>query len=85
MEIQTIDNYQGEENDIVILSFVRSKGKTIGFLTEETRVNVALSRARIGCYMFGNMNCLSKHSEMWSKIKQYLEKKTSIGMYVITM
>ena len=42
---QTVDNFQGQENDIIILSLVRSNKQTRGgFSTIENRVCVALSR-----------------------------------------
>lgn len=45
--VSTVDGYQGEENDIVILSLVRSNDdNNIGFLKTDNRVCVALSRAR---------------------------------------
>lgn len=49
MKITVVDNYQGEESRIVILSLVRSNrdGK-IGFLAAQNRVCVALSRAKEG-------------------------------------
>ena len=51
----TVDSYQGEENDIVILSLVRSNTRMgIGFLENRNRAVVALSRARRGLYLFGN-------------------------------
>lgn len=47
--ITVVDNYQGEENKIVILSLVRSnRDNNIGFLSAQNRVCVALSRAREG-------------------------------------
>eukprot|EP00929_Paragymnodinium_shiwhaense_P112980 TRINITY_DN81241_c0_g1_i1.p1 TRINITY_DN81241_c0_g1~~TRINITY_DN81241_c0_g1_i1.p1 ORF type:complete len:1920 (-),score=396.55 TRINITY_DN81241_c0_g1_i1:69-5828(-) len=51
----TIDDYQGEENDVVIVSLVRNneKGK-LGFVAIENRIIVALSRARHGMYILGN-------------------------------
>ena len=47
VEVNTVDAYQGRERDIIIYSVVRSnpKGK-IGFLRDDRRLNVALSRAR---------------------------------------
>jgi hypothetical protein len=47
VEVDTVDAYQGRERDIIIYSVVRSnpEGK-IGFLRDERRLNVALSRAR---------------------------------------
>jgi hypothetical protein len=51
----TVDSYQGEENDIVLLSLVRSnRNLSIGFLDSKNRLVVALSRARRGLYLFGN-------------------------------
>ena len=50
-----VDNYQGEENDVIILSLVRSNQEgSVGFLGTDNRVCVALSRARNGFYAFGN-------------------------------
>lgn len=68
-KVVTVDSYQGEENDIVILSMVRSNdmGK-IGFLDVENRVCVALSRAKRGFFMFGNAELLCGESKLWSKV-----------------
>ena len=55
IQVVTVDSYQGEENDIVLLSLVRSNNKrSIGFLSSENRACVALSRAKRGLYIFGN-------------------------------
>ena len=56
VKISTVDNYQGEENEIIILSLVRSNNNEnkIGFLSIHNRVCVALSRARRGLYCIGN-------------------------------
>ena len=50
IRIATVDNFQGEESDIIIVSLVRSNSKDgrIGFLASAERVNVMLSRAREG-------------------------------------
>jgi helicase required for RNAi-mediated heterochromatin assembly 1 len=69
--VVTVDSYQGEENDIVILSLVRSKegpATSIGFLAVDNRVCVALSRARRGLYIFGNARHLVAVSELWRQI-----------------
>ena len=56
VKISTVDNYQGEENEIIILSLVRSNTENrIGFLSISNRVCVALSRAKRGLYCIGNM------------------------------
>lgn len=56
-----VDNYQGEENDIILLSMVRSNdiGK-LGFLDKENRVCVALSRAKRGLFVIGNFEMMRK-------------------------
>ncbi len=71
----TVDSYQGEENDIVLLSLVRSPQHdryAVGFLEDERRAVVAISRARRGFYVFGNVeNVLSAHQasfDLWYKI-----------------
>ena len=59
IKISTVDNYQGEENDIILLSLVRSnKEKVIGFLKNFNRVCVAFSRAKLGFYIIGNIDCI---------------------------
>ena len=56
--VSTIDRYQGSENDIVIISLVRTQG--VGFLNEPARRVVAQSRARLGMYFVGNIKNYSK-------------------------
>lgn len=78
--ITTVDNYQGEENKIILLSLVRNNGEgNIGFLKEENRVCVALSRAREGLYIMGNIDDLVKRNRIWPKIKKVLEDQEAIG------
>ena len=68
IRIVTVDNYQGEENEIILLSLVRSnKENKIGFLEISNRVCVALSRARLGMFLFGNAECLREASSEKSK------------------
>jgi AAA domain len=78
--IVTVDNYQGEENTIVLLSLVRSNDRNrIGFLGNANRVCVALSRAKQGFYMVGNMDFLARNSDLWAKIRDVLERKSALG------
>jgi helicase required for RNAi-mediated heterochromatin assembly 1 len=50
-----VDNYQGQENEVIILSLARANNEgDIGFLKIRNRVNVALSRAKCGMYVVGN-------------------------------
>lgn len=64
-----MDNYQGEESEVIIASFVRSNddGK-IGFLSRDNRICVALSRAKKGFYCVGNLAMLAENSTTWKTI-----------------
>jgi len=70
--ICTVDGYQGEENDVVILSLVRSSAadapSRVGFLANQNRAVVAISRARRGFYIFGNYWNLIRASPLAKKI-----------------
>ncbi len=59
IRVCTVDNFQGEESHMILLSLVRSNlVKSIGFLSTENRVCVAFSRARDGFFSIGNFNLL---------------------------
>jgi len=80
VHICPIDNFQGEENEIILLSLVRSNdGKKIGFLKEDNRICVALSRAKQGLYVIGNFIQLVHCSETWSKIIAKAKEKQAYG------
>ena len=80
VRVTTVDNFQGEENDIILLSLVRSnKDEKVGFIKIVNRACVALSRARKGFYCIGNFGLLLKHSDIWKKIVTDLKASTSIG------
>ena len=48
--VTTVDRYQGQQNDYVLLSLVRTKA--VGHLRDVRRLIVAMSRARLGLYIF---------------------------------
>ncbi|WEW55997.1 DEAD-like helicase superfamily protein [Emydomyces testavorans] len=82
-KVVTIDSYQGEENEIVLLSLVRSGERNIGFLSVENRICVALSRAKRGFYVFGNAEALSMHSALWWEVVQIMRKEPKrLGYYI---
>merc|ERR1719183_901793 len=67
-----VDNFQGEENDIIIVSLVRSnRQKAMGFLAVENRINVALTRAKHGMFIVGNSDMLKGH-KLWTSIMNNL-------------
>jgi hypothetical protein len=75
----TVDNFQGEESKVIIISLVRcNDSRNCGFLRTSNRVNVLLSRAKHGMYIIGNPETYS-HVDMWNKIITQLDEQKNIG------
>ncbi|EQB57810.1 hypothetical protein CGLO_02018 [Colletotrichum gloeosporioides Cg-14] len=56
VRVATVDNFQGEEADVVVVSLVRSNNeRRCGFLSTSNRINVLLSRARHGPSVCGEV------------------------------
>lgn len=63
--VRTIDSWQGREVDCMILSAVRSNPRSsVGFIDNQRRINVALTRAKHGLIIIGNARTLST-DEKW--------------------
>ncbi|KEO74484.1 AAA domain-containing protein [Anditalea andensis] len=71
--IDTIDGFQGQERDIIVISLVRSNPKgEIGFLSDTRRMNVALTRAKRKLVVIGDSATISHHPFYQSFLK-YVE------------
>ena len=70
--ISTVDQYQGQQNDYILLSLVRTK--TVGHLRDVRRLVVALSRARLGLYVFCRQGLFSRCHELKKAMCQFEEK-----------
>lgn len=79
-QVLTVDMYQGDENDFVFVSLVRSNaaGK-LGFLKFKNRLCVAASRAKCGQYWFGNADLLCRQ-EHWRRYITALEVQPEGGV-----
>ncbi|KAF2672899.1 hypothetical protein BT63DRAFT_139280 [Microthyrium microscopicum] len=79
LRIATIDNFQGEEAKVVIISLVRSNMiKSVRFLKTTNRINILLSRAKHSMYLIGNADTYA-HIPMWSKVLNMLKEANAIG------
>lgn len=79
LRVATIDNFQGEEAKIVVVSLVRSNEQNrCGFLRTSNRINVLLSRAKHGMYIIGNSRT-SSHVQMWGEIVNILQMSENFG------
>jgi hypothetical protein len=79
LRVATVDNFQGEEAKIVIVSLVRSnKERKVGFLRTTNRINVLLSRAQHGMYLIGNAETYS-NIPMWQQVIGMLRGSDSVG------
>ncbi|RAK84441.1 NF-X1 finger and helicase domain protein [Aspergillus costaricaensis CBS 115574] len=75
----TIDNFQGEEAKVVVISLVRSNAqRRCGFLRTSNRINVLLSRAKHGMYIIGNA-ATSMDVPMWRQVVGILKDKDNFG------
>ncbi|PAA46420.1 hypothetical protein BOX15_Mlig016543g4 [Macrostomum lignano] len=82
VKIFTIDLYQGDENDIVIVSLVRSNpSNNIGFLKTLNRRCVAQSRARLVMVFIGNADCIydSPNGKVWRPLIDAMKGSNCIG------
>ncbi|KAI3470132.1 hypothetical protein Pfo_026795 [Paulownia fortunei] len=69
VKVKSIDGFQGGEEDIIIISTVRShSGGSIGFLSSPQRTNVALTRARHCLWILGNEITLTKSGSVWEAL-----------------
>jgi len=68
--VNTVDGFQGQEKDIIIVSCVRQNvNKNIGFMQTTQRLNVALTRARECLYVCGHLNTL-RFADAWKALIQ---------------
>ncbi|MCJ1281245.1 hypothetical protein MMC26_000563 [Xylographa opegraphella] len=70
--VTTVDKYQGEQNDYVILSLTRTN--RVGYLRDVRRLTVALSRARLGLYILGRREIFESCYELKEAFDRLLQR-----------
>ncbi|KAG7140204.1 RNA helicase aquarius like protein [Verticillium longisporum] len=70
--VSTVDKYQGEQNDYIILSLTRTS--RVGYLRDVRRMTVALSRARLGLYILGRRDVFEACYELRPAFEQLLQR-----------
>ncbi|KAK8143852.1 hypothetical protein G3M48_006653 [Beauveria asiatica] len=79
LRVATVDNFQGEEAKVVIVSLVRSNNaRKVGFLKTTNRINVLLSRAQHGMYLIGNAETYT-NVKMWQTVIELMRASDSVG------
>ncbi|KAL3835347.1 hypothetical protein ACJIZ3_010083 [Penstemon smallii] len=89
MEFNTVDGFQGREVDILLLSTVRAAGscsetprvssRNLGFVADVRRMNVALTRARISLWIFGNVRTLQTNQNWAALVEDAKQRKLIVS------
>ncbi|ODA77136.1 hypothetical protein RJ55_07655 [Drechmeria coniospora] len=76
--VATVDKYQGEQNDYIILSLTRTS--RVGYLRDVRRMTVAMSRARLGLYVLGRREVFEACSELRPAFDILLERPDKLTL-----
>lgn len=80
ISINTVDGFQGQERDVIILSLVRAnEHKEIGFLTDLRQMNVAITRARMKVILIGDASTLTHHT-FYKELYNYIQEKGKVEL-----
>ncbi|CAI7842850.1 unnamed protein product, partial [Closterium sp. NIES-53] len=77
-KITTVDRFQGQQNDYILLSLVRTR--TVGHLRDVRRLVVAMSRARLGLYCFCRRSLFEQCYELQPTFQLLLQRPDRLGL-----
>lgn len=73
--MNTVDGFQGQERDIILISLVRANDNgEIGFLSDLRRMNVAITRARMKLIILGDATTMTRHP-FYKQLYEYVNNK----------
>ncbi len=76
--VNTVDGFQGQERDIIVISLVRSNDDgQIGFLSDLRRMNVAITRARMKLIIVGSVQTMTRHA-FYKELYGYVQESAGI-------
>merc|ERR1712194_608271 len=76
--VSTVDQYQGQQNDYILLSLVRTKA--VGHLRDIRRLVVAVSRARLGLYVFGRQSLFCNCHKLRRTMDQFAARPSKLQL-----
>jgi ATP-dependent RNA/DNA helicase IGHMBP2 len=82
LEISTVDGFQGREKEIIVLSLVRSNPRReVGFLADNRRLNVAITRAKRMLVLICDTTTVSKHPFIGKLCKYFNENAFNLDIF----
>ncbi|GFO46497.1 hypothetical protein PoB_007300200 [Plakobranchus ocellatus] len=82
VEVNTVDQYQGRDKSVIIVSFVRTETDNVGELLKDLRrLNVALTRARCKLILIGNTVALKVYDNL-APLLSWLQETQNVSFYV---
>ncbi|KAK6621554.1 hypothetical protein RUM44_001361 [Polyplax serrata] len=75
-KVTTVDKYQGQQNDYILLSLVKTKA--VGHLRDVRRLVVAMSRARLGLYIFARVSLFKNCFELTPAFNQLMQRPMTL-------
>jgi hypothetical protein len=76
IDVDSVDAFQGRESNFVVVSMVRSNSqRKVGFFDKDTRLNVAITRARYCLVIVGNQDTLRSASNLSSYLANLASRR----------
>ncbi|KAM1229509.1 hypothetical protein ACFX2G_040678 [Malus domestica] len=77
-KVTTVDKFQGQQNDFILLSLVRTR--IVGHLRDVRRLIVAMSRARLGLYVFCRRSLFEQCYELQPTFQRLLQRPDHLAL-----